>query len=78
MVDQESEKASRLRLIGIAVTVPLALFVPPLVGWWIGNWLDDHFKIFPICTVIMILLGTVSGAREFYRLIKKVQSGELR
>jgi len=58
-------------LIGVYVTIPFVLGVPPVLGWFIGNWLDHHLGTSPYLMFIFILLGIVAGLREFLRIIKR-------
>lgn len=66
------EEPNKLRLIGLCVTMPFVLSVPPVIGWAIGTWLDGKFGTEPYLMYTLIVLGGISGVREFIRLVKKV------
>ena len=44
----------------------------PLVGYFIGNWLDSKFDTEPYLMIVMIFLGVISSARESFKLLKQV------
>lgn len=75
MTDDEDEERKRARLIGVYITIPFVLAVPPIIGWAIGNWLDKKFDTSPFLMYSLIILGIVAGIREFYRIIKRFGNG---
>lgn len=74
-LDDEDEKQKLIKQMGIFVTVPFVLSVPPVLGWLIGNWLDTFFGTSHVFMYLMIVLGLVAGFREFYRIIKRFGDG---
>lgn len=70
-MNDEEEERKRIRLIGMYMTIPFVLGVPPVIGWLIGHWLDSKFGTDPILMFIFIILGFTAGIREFYRIIKR-------
>lgn len=60
-----------MRQIGVFMTIPFVLAVPPVLGWWIGSWLDGKINSSPYFMYAFIALGFVAGIREVYRLIKR-------
>ena len=71
MDENDEETRNRIKLVGIFVTIPFVLGVPPVIGWFIGDWIDKKLGIGPYMMYILILLGFVAGFREVYRIIKK-------
>lgn len=71
MTNEDEDQGTRLKQVGIYMTIPFVLAVPPLVGWLIGNWLDKWLGSAPFLMFFLIILGIVAGIREFYRIIKK-------
>lgn len=71
MLDEDEEKRQTARMTGIYMTLPFVLAVPPIIGWMIGHWLDSQLGSTPYLMYVMLILGVVAGAREFYRIIKK-------
>lgn len=54
----------------IFMTLPFMLAVPPILGWFIGKWLDAQFHSASLFRIIFLILGFLAGARECWRLIK--------
>lgn len=71
--DPES-KQKTARLIGVYATIPFALAVPPVIGWFIGEYLDDWFQTTPWIAYILIFLGMIAGIEEVYRLVKRFEN----
>lgn len=57
--------------IAALATIPFALALPPLIGWAIGSWLDNHFGTTPYFMYILLILGFAGGVRECYKIIKR-------
>jgi ATP synthase protein I len=60
-----------MKQIGIFMTIPFVLGVPPLIGWYLGHSIDMHFHTEPYFMNSLIVLGVVAGFREVYRIIKR-------
>jgi len=68
LTDKERKQTT---LIATFITLPFVLAVPPIMGWWIGTWLDEQFGTTPWLMYSMLVAGIVAGIREFYRIVKK-------
>jgi ATP synthase protein I len=64
-----------MRQLGVFMTIPFILAVPPVLGWFIGKWLDEKFNSKPFFMYLLILLGFMAGFREVYRIIKRFGDG---
>jgi F0F1-type ATP synthase assembly protein I len=53
------------------ITIPFAMAVPPVLGWFFGQWLDKKFGTAPFLMYFLIVAGIVAGFREAYRIIKR-------
>lgn len=69
--DPERGERKEAKLIGLVMTMPFALSLPPIVGWYLGTWIDKHWGTAPYAMWTLLVLGFVAGARECYRIIKK-------
>lgn len=69
------DERKNLRQIGIYVTIPFILAVPPILGWLIGRWLDEKLNTEPYLMYGLIVLGFVAGFRELIRIIKRYGNG---
>ncbi len=54
------------------VGAPFVLIVAPICGYFLGVWLDGYFHTPPYLSYVGLVLGIVSGIREFYKLVKAV------
>ncbi len=70
-MDHPDDKQKRARQIGAYITIPFVLAVPPVLGWFVGNWLDQKLGTEPYLMYLFLVLGFVAGFRELYRIIKK-------
>ena len=43
----------------------------PVVGYFIGHWLDGKLGTDPYLMIVMILLGLAASGRESYKLLKQ-------
>ena len=51
----------------------MILAAAPLIGYFIGHWIDARAGTEPWFMLGFILLGLVAGARETFLIIKKAQ-----
>jgi ATP synthase protein I len=65
------DKKPPFQQIGVLVTIPFVLAVPPIVGGFIGRWLDKHLGTTPYLMYVLIVLGMIAGGMECYRLVKE-------
>jgi ATP synthase protein I len=65
-----------LRSAGLLLTIPTILIVAPLVGFFIGNWLDRRFNTSPWLVILGLILGFVAAGRETYRLYRRYLESE--
>lgn len=76
-MDEEERNRKRMQIIASYITLPFVLAIPPILGWYIGSWLDKYFGIAPYGMYILLVLGMIAGAREFYRIVRKYKDEEL-
>lgn len=55
---------------------PFVLVVAPILGYFIGLWLDGYLETAPYLSFIFLFLGIISGIREFYKMIKAFGEGD--
>jgi ATP synthase protein I len=71
-----SEKYRAARQIGLLSTIPLILAVAPLVGYFLGRWLDGRLHTGSVLSVIFLVLGLVAGVRETVVILRKATREE--
>lgn len=54
---------------------PFILFVAPIFGYFIGKGIDEYFATHYFAYAFLIL-GIIAGLREFYKLIKSINSDD--
>jgi ATP synthase protein I len=59
----------QLSLIGI---IPAMMAVGPLIGFFIGKWLDTKLGTDPYLMWVLIFLGFVAAGKEVYSIVKKI------
>lgn len=74
--EQREQEGGSVNQIAAFITIPFVLAVPPVVGLFIGKFLDSLFGTGPYLMYLMLSFGFIAGCREFYRLVKKYGSGE--
>ncbi len=60
-----------MKQFGIFLTLPFVLAIPPVIGWLVGRFADQHFHTKPYFMYGFILLGFIAGFREMYRIAKR-------
>ena len=63
---------SQVKQIGALTAIPVILVVGPVLGYFIGNRIDQKFRVFPWFTIIVLFLGFVASGREIFRLLKQI------
>ncbi len=72
MKDKNDEKSEYLRQIGLLSAIPILMVVGPLVGFFIGSWIDSWAGTDPWLKVILIILGFVASGKEIYNIVRRV------
>lgn len=55
--------------IVLITQVGISMLVPPFVGLYIGSWIDKWLGTKAIFSIILLILGVVSGFFNTYKLI---------
>lgn len=65
-----------LRSAGLLLSIPTLLIVSPIVGFFVGSWLDGRFRTAPWLGIVGLALGFAAGGRETYRIYRLYQADE--
>ncbi len=68
---KKANKRSELRQVGLLGTIPMLLATGPLIGYFIGRWLDDKFGTEPYLLIVLLLLGFGASLKEIIKIIKQ-------
>lgn len=60
-----------MRQVGLLTTIPLLLAVSPIVGFFIGRFLDRKFHTDPMLSIVFLIIGFVAGARQVANVVRK-------
>ncbi len=60
-----------LRAIGLLGVIPMMIGVGPMVGYFIGDWLDEKFGTGPYLMILFIVLGFGAAIKETIKIIKE-------
>lgn len=69
---------SALRSAGMLLAIPTLLIVSPLVGFFIGSWLDRRFGTSPWLVLIGLVLGFAAAGRETTKIYRRYLDEENR
>jgi ATP synthase protein I len=72
----EDQKYSRIRRAGLLTSIPLVLAIAPVIGFFMGDFLDDRLGTEPYLMIVFVVLGFIAGAREVHKLVKKAYEDE--
>jgi len=70
-MDNKDKFYANLRQAGIYTVIPLILAVGPIIGYFIGNFLDKKFHTSPYLMILFILFGFIASGKEVYNLTKR-------
>lgn len=56
------------------MVIPTLLLVAPLVGFFLGRFLDTRFGTEPWLSFVGLVLGFVAAGREIVTIVRKVRS----
>ncbi|MEA3297600.1 MAG: AtpZ/AtpI family protein [candidate division Zixibacteria bacterium] len=75
MDPRQKDKSGRdLRQIGLLTAVPTLLLAGPLVGFFIGNWVDKKLGTEPYLAAAGVILGLAAVGIEIHNLLRKASA----
>lgn len=66
---EEERKQWAEELAYSSIGIQLALSV--IIGAFVGMWLDNRFNMFPTITILLTLLGMLSGFWNAYKITRQ-------
>ncbi len=70
-MDNKDKFYSNLRQAGIYTVIPLILAVGPIIGYFMGNFLDKKLHTSPYLMILFIIFGFIAAGKEVYNLTKR-------
>lgn len=65
------ERYRAIRQIGLLVAIPGILLASPLIGFFIGSYLDSRWQTAPWLMLVFLILGFAAGVRQTILLIRE-------
>jgi ATP synthase protein I len=65
------DKYATLRQAGLVTVIPFLLLVSPLVGYFLGQFLDKKLNT-SFLWIVFTVLGFAAGIKEVYRIILRI------
>jgi len=72
MTGKKNAFYSQVKQLGVLTTIPIILLVGPIIGFFLGGWIDRKTHLYPWFTIIFIFLGFAAAGKEIVRLLKQV------
>jgi ATP synthase protein I len=70
VMEKKDKFYSTLRQAGIYTAIPFLLALGPIIGYFIGNFLDQRLHTEPYLMILFILFGFIATGKEVYNLVK--------
>ena len=75
MDGRQKEKSGRdLRQIGLLTAVPTLLLAGPLIGFFVGQWIDKKLETEPYLAAAGVIMGLVAAGIEIANLLRKAST----
>lgn len=71
----DKDDYSAYRQVAQAMIIPIILVVAPLLGYYMGIWVDKKLGTGNVFRLIGLALGFGAAGKEIYGLIKKGSDG---
>ena len=68
--NSEDDRYAAMRRAGLLTTVPVLLAVSPIIGFFMGRFLDLKLGTEPVFSIIFLILGFVAGAVQVARVVR--------
>ncbi len=65
-----------LRSTGLLLAIPTLLIVAPLVGFFLGSWLDGRLATGPWLGIAGLVVGFAAAGRETYLIYRRYLAEE--
>ncbi len=73
MTGKSPKKVTGWRQVGLLSSIPFILAFAPIVGFFLGQYLDQKLRTRPWLSVVLLVLGFVAGVRESINIVKLSQ-----
>lgn len=70
-MEKKDKFYSTLRQAGIYTAIPFLLALGPIIGLFIGKFLDGKLNTEPFLTILFLVFGFIASGKEVYNLVKR-------
>lgn len=70
-MENKDKDYSYIRVAALYTTIPIILAVGPVIGYFIGNFLDKKLHTTPYLMILFIVFGFIASGKEVYNLAKR-------
>ena len=70
MLKRKDDRSAGYRQIGFLTLIPIIMVVAPLLGYFLGSFLDEKLGTEPYFMIVFIVFGFIAAGKEVYELIK--------
>jgi ATP synthase protein I len=70
------EKGTRYRQVALLGAIPMVLLAGPLIGFFIGSYLDRWLGSSPWLMIVFALLGAIAAVRQTMNLLSKANEAD--
>lgn len=68
---KNNKKKGMYRNLALITQVGLNVIIPILLGVYIGRWLDEKFNKTMFFTMVLLIIGTLSGFMNLFKLVDR-------
>ncbi len=72
MTDDKNNVPDWVRQAALFASIPALMAVGPIIGYFIGRWIDNWLGTTPWLMVVFIFLGFAAAGKEIYNIVRKV------
>ncbi len=76
MKHEEKNRYRLLRRLGLLTTIPVVLLAGPLIGFYIGDYIDKKLSTAPWFMLFFLLLGFIASIRQTITLLTRAGNKE--
>lgn len=67
--EKKENKYSSYKQVAILTTLPIILAVGPILGYFLGNYLDKKLNTSPYLMILFIIFGFVASGKQVYSMV---------
>ena len=75
--EQGADKRLMARGVGMYGTIGLEMVLSTLLGYWVGEWLDERLATAPWFTILFLIVGVAAGLKRLVVVVQRALREEL-